>query len=139
MSLSWLSSHLQMRWQATPAITVTIKVSSTSIAITSSRCRVSVGQHKNYIIYAPGRQDCLVMPSNFLFENLFLKSIKNQPWKTHGFLLYQIFYYALKRAFLISTVPSQTPVFMRLPGPVSAGNSQNILNMHTFSHIFGAG
>ena len=46
---------------------------------------------------------------------------------------------ALKRAFFISTVPSQTPVFMRLPGPVSAGNSQNILNMHTFSHIFGAG
>ena len=45
LSLSYLSSHLQMRWQATPAITVTIKASSTSIAITSSRCRVSVGQH----------------------------------------------------------------------------------------------
>ena len=46
---------------------------------------------------------------------------------------------ALIRAPIISTVPLQTPVFMRLPRPISAGNSQNILNMHTFSHIFWAG
>ena len=50
LSLSFLSSHLQMRWQATPAPTETIKVNNNSMTITSSRCRVSVGQHQNYSI-----------------------------------------------------------------------------------------
>lgn len=48
LSLSFLSSHLQMRWQATPAPTETIKVNNNSMTITSSRCRVLVGQHQNY-------------------------------------------------------------------------------------------
>ena len=39
-----------MRWQVTPAATVMIKVVKVFITFTSSRCRVSVGQHNNYII-----------------------------------------------------------------------------------------
>ena len=51
LSLSCLSNHLQMRWQVTPAATVTIKVIIISlIVLTSSRCRVSVGQQNDYII-----------------------------------------------------------------------------------------
>ena len=50
LSLSCLSNHLQMRWQVTPAATVMIKVVKVFITFTSSRCRVSVGQHNNYII-----------------------------------------------------------------------------------------
>ena len=53
LSLSFLSSHLQMRWQATPAPTETTKVNSSSIALTSSRCRVSVGQQSNYTTIHP--------------------------------------------------------------------------------------
>ena len=51
LSLSCLSNHLQMRWQVTPAVTVTIKETRiVSMTITSSRCRVSVGQHSQYSI-----------------------------------------------------------------------------------------
>ena len=50
LSLSCLSNHLQMRWQVTPAATVTIKVIKVFITLTSSRCRVSVGQHCKYNI-----------------------------------------------------------------------------------------
>ena len=50
LSLSCLSNHLQMRWQVTPAVTVTKKVIATFMEFTSSRCRVSVGQHCKYII-----------------------------------------------------------------------------------------
>lgn len=48
LSLSCLSNHLQMRWQVTPAATVTRKVIPIPIAFTSSRCRVSVGQRNDY-------------------------------------------------------------------------------------------
>ena len=50
LSLSCLSNHLQMRWQVTPAATVMIKVIKVFITLTSSRCRVSVGQHCKYNI-----------------------------------------------------------------------------------------
>lgn len=50
LSLLCLSNHLQMRWQVTPAATVTIKVIKVFITLTSSRCRVSVGQHCKYNI-----------------------------------------------------------------------------------------
>ena len=50
LSSSFLSSHLQMRWQVTPAATVTKKVIMAFIAFTSSRCRVSVGQQHDYNI-----------------------------------------------------------------------------------------
>ena len=48
LSLSCLSNHLQMRWQVTPAATVTKKVIATFMEFTSPRCRVSVGQRSQY-------------------------------------------------------------------------------------------
>ena len=50
LSLLCLSNHLQMRWQVTPAATVTKKRYDYFHMFTSSRCRVSVGQHCKYII-----------------------------------------------------------------------------------------
>ena len=50
LPLSCLSSHLLMKRQTTSAATVTKKVMTTSMKNTSSRCRVSVGQHRNYNI-----------------------------------------------------------------------------------------
>ena len=43
---------------------------------------------------------------------------------------------ALHRAYSISTVPSGIPLFMRLPRPVFASNSQNILKIHVFRPFF---
>ena len=48
LSLLCLSNHLQMRWQVTPAATVTIKVVKVFITFTSSRCRVLAGQQNKY-------------------------------------------------------------------------------------------
>ena len=39
------SNHLMMKWQATPAMQETRKEIAISMWFTSSRCRVSVGQH----------------------------------------------------------------------------------------------
>ena len=50
LPLSCLSSHLLMRWQTTPAVTVTRNVKNNSMQNTASRCRVQVGQHKYYNI-----------------------------------------------------------------------------------------
>ena len=50
LSLSFLSSHLQMRWQITPAKTATTKEIAISIRTPPPCCRVSVRQHGNYII-----------------------------------------------------------------------------------------
>ena len=46
---------------------------------------------------------------------------------------------ALRRAYSISTstVPSGNPLFMRLPRPIFASNSQNILKIHVFCPFFG--
>ena len=44
---------------------------------------------------------------------------------------------ALSRAYFISTVPSGNPLFMRLPSPIFASNSQNILKISFFRTFFG--
>ena len=44
---------------------------------------------------------------------------------------------ALLRAYSISTVPSGSPLFMRLPRPIFASNSQNILKISVFQPFFG--
>ena len=44
---------------------------------------------------------------------------------------------ALSRAYFISTVPSGNPLFMRLPSPIFASNSQNILKIGFFRAFFG--
>ena len=44
---------------------------------------------------------------------------------------------ALRRAYSISTVPSENPLFMRLPRPIFASNSQNILKIHVFCPFLG--
>lgn len=48
LSLLWLSNHLQMRWQVTPAATATKKDMTISMCSPPPRCRVSVGQRSQY-------------------------------------------------------------------------------------------
>ena len=50
LSLSLLSSHLQMRWQITPAKTATTKEITISIWTPPPCCQVSVRQDRNYNI-----------------------------------------------------------------------------------------
>lgn len=83
LSLSCLSNHLQMRWQVTPAATVTIKVIIISlIVLTSSRCRVSVGQQNDYIIPQNKTEPfkihiaTQICPSLFLLPSLHTKTRK---------------------------------------------------------------
>ena len=81
LSLLCLSNHLQMRWQVTPAATVTIKVIKVFITLTSSRCRVSVGQHCKYIISLVILEVQTVLRNYQASRNFLFLSNKKSWWR----------------------------------------------------------